>query len=182
MLPVVCAQNGTSNEREALRLFKHVHGMSVVLSATHLAPGRVAAEGWPVTGVLELGRYPNGSDDHDVAIAADLSASGFIVGVRDDVMAWKRIKLLSNLYNALQAMCGPSLGGDDDAIVAGIRTQATDEARACFTPPVNQIVSSAEWDARHVLAGRRPVEGAERAGGSPWQASPEGRAQSRPTT
>ncbi len=132
LLPLVCAQNGTSNEREALRLFAHVHGMGVMLSATRLRPGRVAAEGWPLTGQLELGRYPSGSDEVDTEIAADLSASGFLVDVRADVMAWKRAKLLRNLRNALEAMCGTKLSAEDETIVTGVRNQAIAEARAVF--------------------------------------------------
>jgi 2-dehydropantoate 2-reductase len=174
LLPLICAQNGTSNEREALRLFTYVHGMNVVLSATRLAPGRVAAEGWPVTGVLELGRYPTGSDDHDVAVAADLTASGFIVDVREDVMQWKRTKLLGNLNNALQAMCGPDLSPEDDAVVAGVRRQAVDEARACFAAAGQSIIGPDEWDARRAAVSSRPVEGEERAGSSTWQSITRG--------
>jgi 2-dehydropantoate 2-reductase len=176
VLPLVCAQNGTSNEREALRLFAHVHGIEMVLSASRFEPGRVAAEGWPVSGVLEIGRYPNGSDETDHQIAADLGASGFIIDVRDDVMAWKRTKLLNNLRNALQAMCGLDLNAEDEAIVATVRSQAIDEARACFAAAGQSILSPAEWDARNSgeLMGRRPVEGAERAGGSTWQSLTRG--------
>ncbi len=176
LLPLVCAQNGTSNEREALRLFAHVHGLEVVLSASRFEPGRVSAEGWPVTGVLELGRYPHGSDEIDEIIAADLGASGFIIDVRPDVMAWKRTKLLQNLRNALQAMCGLDLSGEDAAIVGAVRAQAVDEARACFAAAGQSVISPQECYVLNSgdLMQRRPVEGAERAGGSTWQSITRG--------
>ncbi|MEA2502828.1 MAG: 2-dehydropantoate 2-reductase [Actinomycetota bacterium] len=176
VLPLVCAQNGTSNEREALRLFRHVHGISLMLSATHLEPGRVSAPGWPVSGVLELGRYPSGSDEVDASIAADFNASGFVVNVRNDVMAWKRAKLLRNLRNALEAMCGPDLNEDDRATIESIRAEASAEARACFTAGGLTLVSSDEWNERRSgqLMQLRPVEGSGRAGGSTWQSVTRG--------
>ena len=48
---VVCAQNGVENERVALRSFRDVYAMAVVMPATHLEPGVVEASSTPVTGV-----------------------------------------------------------------------------------------------------------------------------------
>ena len=47
---VVCAQNGVENERRALRRFAHVHGMAVMLPASHMEPGVVDAHGAPGLG------------------------------------------------------------------------------------------------------------------------------------
>ena len=57
---VACAQNGVENERVALRSFAEVYGVNVMLPALHLSPGEVVAHASPVTGVLDVGRYPVG--------------------------------------------------------------------------------------------------------------------------
>lgn len=175
-LPIVCAQNGTSNEFEALRLFRNVHGIGLMLQATHLQPGRVSATGWPVTGVLEIGRYPRGSDELDRRIAEDLCASGFVADVREDVMAWKRAKLVRNLRNALEAMCGPEPQGEAAERCERIRALAMDEARACFAAANLSIVTPQEWDERQSPQRMRakPVEGQSRSGGSTWQSVTRG--------
>lgn len=74
---VVCAQNGIENERIALRHFPTVFGMCVMCPATHLIPGVVQAHSTPVTGLLDLGRWPAGTNDDAVAIAAALRDSSF---------------------------------------------------------------------------------------------------------
>ena len=60
--PVVCLQNGVANERAALRHFADVYGVHVILPGSHLEPGVVIAHCDPVPGILDLGRYPSGSD------------------------------------------------------------------------------------------------------------------------
>src|SRR3954467_5586770 len=62
-LPIVCAQNGVTNERIALRRFADVYAMVVMLPAVHLEPGRVDAQGAPYSGLLDLGRYWHGVDE-----------------------------------------------------------------------------------------------------------------------
>ena len=73
-LPLVCAQNGVDNERMALRSFARVYGMCVMLPASHLEPGVVEVNSSPVTGILDLGRFPSGTDDVARRMAADLVA------------------------------------------------------------------------------------------------------------
>jgi 2-dehydropantoate 2-reductase len=109
--PVVCAQNGVRNERAALRMFPDVHAMCVMLPAEHLSPGTVVQGSAPVPGILDLGRYPHGVDATTEAIAEALRAGGFAAVPRPDVMRWKYRKLLMNLANAVEALCGPL--GDD---------------------------------------------------------------------
>src|SRR5207253_3256912 len=70
-VPVVCVQNGVENERIALRRFEHVYAICVMLPAEHIEPGLVAASAAPVTGLLDLGRYPAGPDDTAHAGAGD---------------------------------------------------------------------------------------------------------------
>ena len=104
MLPVVCAQNGVENERTALRLFQNVYGLCVWLPSVHLEPGVVAANCTPQSGILTVGRYPDGVDDVIKQIGHDLGESRFDAPVVDDVMRWKYGKLLNNLGNAFDAL------------------------------------------------------------------------------
>jgi 2-dehydropantoate 2-reductase len=57
-VPVVYVQNGVANERWAAERFARVMGICVQMPAEHLGPGRVAAYGAPVPGVLDIGRIP----------------------------------------------------------------------------------------------------------------------------
>ncbi len=104
--PIVCMQNGVENERLALRLFPNVYGMVVMLPADHHAPGVVRVWTAPSSGLLDLGRYPHGVDDLCVDLAATLRSATFGSIPRDDIMAWKYRKLLMNLGNAIEAVCG----------------------------------------------------------------------------
>ena len=64
---VVCAQNGVENERLALRRFAAVYAMCVMLPAVHLQPGAVDAFSVPTVGILDVGRYPDGTDERAAA-------------------------------------------------------------------------------------------------------------------
>ena len=72
-LPVVCAQNGVANERVALRFFPNVYGMCVMCPTGHLEPGVVEAYSSPISGLLDVGCYPNGVDRTAEEIAAALA-------------------------------------------------------------------------------------------------------------
>ncbi len=104
--PVVCAQNGVENERLAVRRFANVYAMCVMLPATHLEPGVVEVNSSPVTGILDLGRYPSGVDDRAVGLASDLEGATFSSRPDPQIMRRKYTKLLMNLGNALEAACG----------------------------------------------------------------------------
>ena len=169
-LPVFCFQNGTNNELVALRFFAHVHGVCVALPATYLEPGHVDAHGSPVSGVLEVGRYPHGTDRVDERVVADLVASGFLATVRADVMAWKRSKLLQNLGNALEPLCGHYLSDFEMASRTQVVRSATQEGLECFASAGLTVVGDMERNAH--LSGRMgvlPAGGRPRAGGSTWQ-------------
>jgi 2-dehydropantoate 2-reductase len=138
---IVCAQNGVENERVALRMFAHVYGICVACPATHLTPGVVQANSSPITGLLDVGRWPHGHGERAAALAASLNDVTFQSVVRDDIARWKWGKLLSNLNNAVQAVCGadqpaPELSrravkeGVDVLNAAGIAFVGRDEDRA----------------------------------------------------
>jgi 2-dehydropantoate 2-reductase len=110
-IAVVCVQNGVANEPAALRMFDDVYGVCVVLPALHLDPGVVEASAAPVTGILDVGRYPGGVGSRGDEIAAAFSSSTFESAPRDDIMRWKYGKLLNNLGNAVDALCGPDPAG-----------------------------------------------------------------------
>ncbi|MFI5926830.1 ketopantoate reductase family protein [Micromonospora sp. NPDC051543] len=167
-LPLVTAQNGVANERAALRLFADVHPVCVWLPATHLDPGVVVANGHPHPGMLHIGRYPGGADDTDRAIAADLTAAGFVAPVREDVLRWKYGKLLSNLGNGLQALLGEDI---PDALVERVRAEGVAALAAAGIPHTSPAQERAE---RGDLVQQRPVGGADRSGGSTWQSLARG--------
>src|SRR6185295_10681470 len=59
---IACMQNGVANEREALRYFPNVYAVMVVMPATFIRPGEIAAFGAPHAGLFDVGRYPAGTD------------------------------------------------------------------------------------------------------------------------
>jgi 2-dehydropantoate 2-reductase len=162
--PVVCFQNGVTNERQAMRWFRHVHGAVVMCPAAHLAPGAVQAFSSPTTGLMDVGRYPTGTDDVTQELAAALNASSFASVVRPDVMRWKYGKLMLNLLNAVDASCGIS------EEVAEIVDRTRAEARSCLAAAGIDYVSAEEDRARRGdLLSIRPIGEAARPGGSSWQ-------------
>ncbi|MGD0557167.1 MAG: 2-dehydropantoate 2-reductase N-terminal domain-containing protein [Streptosporangiaceae bacterium] len=172
-LPFVCAQNGVANEGFALRRFRHVYGMCVWLPATHLEPGTVVAQGTPLAGLLPVGRYPSGTDATAEEIGADLAGSRFLVPVSDNVMRWKYGKLLSNLNNAVEALCGPEARFSDDARELRERTRA--EALAVLGAAGIAYASGEEIAAaRGNKVDFGEIDGLTRAGGSSWQSLSRG--------
>lgn len=164
---VVCAQNGVANEHAALRMFPNVYGMCVMLGATHLTPGVVQARSAPVSGLLDIGRWPAGSDHIAGQIAADLSAATFSSEVRDDIPRWKWGKLLRNLANAVDALCGPQARTGEIAI------RAREEGIACLQKAGIPYSGPDEDRARReaIFAATPPADGIPRGAGtsSSWQ-------------
>jgi 2-dehydropantoate 2-reductase len=170
LLPVICAQNGVANERFALRRFRHVYGMCVWLPATHLEPGTVEAQGAPLAGMLHIGRYPAGTDAIATRIGGDLDGSGFLAPVTAEVMRWKYGKLLANLSNAIEAVCG--FGAAEAAV---LRRRATAEGVAVLDAA--GIAYASEEESTRLRGDRvriLPVNGSPRAGGSSWQSLTRG--------
>ena len=171
-VPIVSAQNGVANEGALSRWFGDVHGMCVMMPTAHLEPGVVVAHSAAATGILDLGRFPEGVDDVDEALAAALRAAHIESEPRPDIMRWKYRKLLNNLGNAVQALCGTGaerreIGPAWELLVA----EAHDVFAAAGIDPVTQD----EDDARrgdHLRV--EPVAGEERGGGSTWQSLQRG--------
>ncbi len=168
--PIVCLQNGVENERQTLRLFPNVYGICVMLPADHLAPGVVRVWTAPSSGLLDVGRYPHGVDDVAVQLAATLEAATFGSIPRDDIMSWKYRKLLMNLGNAVEAVCGRSgFGGR-----LGEMVQA--EGASALAAAGITVVSAEDDLARRGNALQiQPVgDQQRRAGGSSWQSLQRG--------
>jgi 2-dehydropantoate 2-reductase len=106
-VPLVCVQNGVNNERMALRRFPNVYGVTVMCPAGYLEPGTVVAYSSPIAALLDIGRYPAGQDETAAAISEAFNSSTMESVVRSDIMRWKYAKLLMNLTNAVDALCGP---------------------------------------------------------------------------
>lgn len=161
---VVCVQNGVRNEFEALRRFANVYGVPVACPTAHLEPGVVRAYSTPVTGILDVGRFPEGVDETATAVAAAFAASGCDSRPVADVARWKWRKLLSNLGNAVEAVCGPA------ARPGPIVERATSEGEACLAAAGIQAATRAQDQARRgTVLQLHPVNGRPRPGGSSWQ-------------
>ena len=168
-VPVVCLQNGVANEREALRRFRDVYGCCVMSPTNHLRPGVVEASSTPITGLLDLGRYPAGVDHVAKSVAAAFAGSTFGSVPRPDIMAWKYQKLLMNLANAVEALAGRQAAAGD------VTRRAVAEGRACFAAAGITSVPDDEERARRgdaIRIGR--IDGHPRGGGSTWQSLARG--------
>ncbi|MFG3147987.1 ketopantoate reductase family protein [Streptomyces sp. NPDC048243] len=170
-LPVVCAQNGVESGRLALRRFRRVYGVCVWLPATFVEPGTVAAAGSPLTGILHLGRYPDGTDDTLRRIAADLETAHFEAPVVPDVARWQYAKLLGNLANAIEAVSGVLTSEAGLELFTRVRAEGTavlDAAGIAYAGEEEQA------EARGDKITFKPFDGSPRRGGSSWQSLDRG--------
>ncbi|GAA4791680.1 ketopantoate reductase family protein [Streptomyces ziwulingensis] len=176
-LPVLCAQNGVENERQALRRFRRVHGVCVVLPAAFLRPGAVTAKCGPYTGTLILGPYPSplplgggvpaGEDELLRRIAADLEDSKFLAPVVPDVMRWKYGKLLSNLIQTVEALCGPV--HDDTAVTALVERAGAEGVAVLRAAGIDHADPTEMAQLRQGKVEPQPVPDGEWSLGSAWQ-------------
>ena len=139
--------------------------MCVMCPATHLEPGVVVASSAPVTGLMDVGRYPSGVDALAEAFAAALEASTFRSVAWPDIMAWKRQKLLMNLANPIDALCGM----DSDTARTLFRLARSEGEAALAAAGLPVVGRHADRDRRGELLRILPVAGRERGGGSTWQ-------------
>ncbi len=163
--PVVCFQNGVENERVALRRFSCVYGAVVMAPTAHLEPGVVQAYGAALTGQIDVGRYPNGVDDRCRAVCDALAGARFSSEPREDIMRFKYAKLLANLANAVQAICGAE--ADAVELIGRAREEGRAVLRAAGIEFVAEDVADlrGRWERWQV----GEIAGRPRAGGSTWQ-------------
>ncbi len=168
-LAVACFQNGVENERVVLRHFANTYAVCVMSPTAHTEPGVVLAQSAPVTGLFDIGRYPNGVDDRAHQIADALNASTFHSITRPDVMRWKYTKLLMNLANSIEAVVAP------DPRVGDLVKLVRAEGEACLRAAGIDFASRDEdKERRGDRMDVRPVNGEFRGGGSSWQSLARG--------
>ena len=142
-LPIISMQNSIVNEPLATRAFDNVYGAMIMIPAIFMTPGEVIHPIVRSYGVIEIGRYPRGTDELCGQVANALSRAGFFSQVHAEVMKSKAGKCLGNLGNAFDAITDGK--GDGSAFMENIRREATQvwdaagieyEARGAFTARV----------------------------------------------
>ncbi len=162
-IAVVCLQNGVANEPAVSRWFEHVYGVCVMAPTGHLEPGVVEAHCSPVPAILDIGRYPSGVDATAEQVAAAFESTGIVSVPRPDIMRWKYRKLMMNLGNAVQAVCG---GDGVDELLDLIRVEGEDALAAAGIEPISEAV---DWERRDGILQIKEIPGRPRGGGSSWQ-------------
>ncbi len=141
-LPIFCCQNSIVNEPAALRYFRRVYGVLVVVPGVFLEPGVVHNPISGNAGFLECGLFPTGTDRLAEEVAAALAAAGYAAGANADVMAAKAAKLLRNLGNALGAITD----GVGDS--AGYLSRVREEGQRCLRAAGVAVEADADFDRR----------------------------------
>jgi 2-dehydropantoate 2-reductase len=163
-MAVVSAQNGVESERVLLRHFARVYGICVMCPAAHLEPGVVQAYSSPVSGLLDVGLWLGGIDDTAHDLAAMLRTSTFASEPRTDIARWKYGKLLMNLGNSIEALCGRAERGGE------LMRLARKEAIAVLgTAGIPYVGRDEDRARRGDLMTMGEINGRPRDGGSSWQ-------------
>jgi 2-dehydropantoate 2-reductase len=164
---LVSAQNGVANEATMLRARSHVIGICVMLPSSHLEPGVVVQASSKVPGLLDVGRFPRGTDERCEQVAAELRAGGFDSVARPEIMAWKYRKLIMNLGNAAQAAFPPD--ADRDRLTKLAREEGEQVLAAAGIPTITREEDAAR---RGTLLDTSSTPA--RSGGSTWQSLKRG--------
>ena len=145
--------------------FANVYGVFVWCPADYLTPGTVQVWCAPSSGILHVGCYPSGTNRTAEAAAAAFRESTFLADAKPDIMRWKYRKLLSNLGNAVDALCGTAARG------SGLAQRARREGVECFEAAGISFIADDEEDAGQLERQVQPrtIGGVERQGGSSWQ-------------
>jgi 2-dehydropantoate 2-reductase len=167
---IVCAQNGVEGERLALRRFANVYGIYVYCNAVMVDPGVALSYTGDCWAILDIGRYPIGNDAKGRAIAADLAAAGFSAQASEDIMYWKRAKLVLNTMNASQASCESREAAQE------FMAMTVDEARRAMAAAGLAFASIEEVRERAVDLVMTPIDGEISPGGSTFQSLARGNA------
>ena len=99
----------------------------VFLPATYVEAGTVEIGPWPKSGLLDLGRFPEGTNAFIEEVARDLDACGLVSRAVPDVMRWKYGKLWHNMQNSVHAVVGTRTPAED------LIKQLRDETEAVYT-------------------------------------------------
>jgi 2-dehydropantoate 2-reductase len=166
---VACVQNGVENERRALRWFANVYGVVVMAPAAHLEPGVVAGYSAPLRGVLDVGRYPSGTDALAEELAGAFTRAGFSAVAQPRIMKWKYRKLLMNLGNIVEALC--ERGPDAGDVVRALHEEGEAVLRAT---KLAYVTSKQDAKRRAGILNPQPIGGRHRDGGSTWQSVARG--------
>ncbi|MEO6469219.1 MAG: 2-dehydropantoate 2-reductase N-terminal domain-containing protein [Acidimicrobiia bacterium] len=166
---VACFQNGVANERAVAERFPKTYGVVVMMPAAHLEPGRVEAYASPIPGLFDIGLASGAVDDGARELASLLGRGGFDAQAVPNVMRWKYTKLLMNVGNAVEAMCGL------DAAAIELVGRARTEAIECFRAARIDFASRRqERRRRGKLLQVGEIDGSGRGGGSSWQSLARG--------
>ncbi len=162
-------QNGVENERRVLRHFPNTYGMCVMCPASQLRPGVVQVHSAPVSGLLDLGRFPSGLDERGQAIADAIATTTFQSVARPDIMRWKYRKLLMNLANAVEALCGP-----EGRFSPPAREAQREGKEALAAAGIDVASSEEDRERRGDFLQISPTSSGEWQGGSSWQSLARG--------
>ncbi|MDQ3738021.1 MAG: ketopantoate reductase family protein, partial [Actinomycetota bacterium] len=128
----------------------------------------VQANSAPATGALNVGRYPRGTDDVTRELAAAFVSATFLSEPDDAVMAQKYAKLLMNLGNAVEALCGTV--DRDSELLRRTRREAT----AVLEVAGIEVAPKGHDAEQRSHISIRPIGGERRGGGSTWQSFARG--------
>lgn len=168
-IAVVSLQNGVANEPLILRFFPNVYGVCVMCPTNYQTPGVVQAYSSPVTGIFDIGRYPSGVDETARRISEAFASSTYVSEPRPDIMRWKYGKLLMNLGNGIDALCGPAARETD--LYRIVRDEGVRVLRAAG---IDFVDADEDGERRGEIMRIRPIAGQRRGGGSTWQSLERG--------
>jgi 2-dehydropantoate 2-reductase len=131
-LPILCCQNSITNEPAALRYFRRVYGVLIVVPGVFLEDGVVHNPIRGNAGYVEIGCLPQGTDTLAAEVAGDLSRATYAAAPNAEVMAAKGTKMLGNLGNALGAITDGR--GNGRPFMAQVRREAVECFRAAGVP------------------------------------------------
>jgi 2-dehydropantoate 2-reductase len=163
-LPILTFQNGLASDDLALRRFSRVYAVSIVVAASHLAPGEIVSPSFPTVGLVWIGRFPGGEDDLQAGFASDLERAGFATRSVADIGSWKARKLLGNVGNAIDVFSGT----DEERV--NVRSALTAETRAVFAAAGVRVAD----DEPHAALDIQPVAGHTPGLLSTWQSFARG--------
>ncbi len=178
--PIVSAQNGVANETAILRRFPRTYSICVMLPALHLEPGVVVQGSSAAPGILDVGRFPGGTDggidgigrgidDTAEEISRNLRAASFQSEPRADIMAWKYRKLILNLGNGVDA----TYRRDGDAIRELMRRARAEGEAVLDAAGINVVSDAVDKERRGDHIVRRDT-GEDSIGSSTWQSVTRG--------